>query len=189
VRYTDTFTNTGTVAYNGVTVVTPASDVFDDAVSNGDQTATSGVITVNSSGATWTGDIPVGGTVTVTGTVTVRNPDPGNKVLVGTVSSAAPGNNCPSGSTDPRCTTTVTVLTPALTIVKTPSTTAVVPGGTIGYTITITDSGQTPYTGATVTDPLAGISDDAVYNDDATATAGSLSFASSTPATGSSSTP
>jgi uncharacterized repeat protein (TIGR01451 family) len=180
VRYTDTFTNTGRVPYTGITVFTPATDVFDDAVPNGDQTATSGVITVSSSGATWTGDIPVGGSVTVTGTVTVKNPDPGNKVLAGTVSSAAPGNNCPPGSTDPQCTTTVTVLTPALTIVKTASTPAVVPGGTVGYTITVTDTGQTPYTGVTVTDPLAGITDDAVYNGDATATAGTVSFASST---------
>ena len=32
------------------------------------------------------------------------------------------------------------------------------------YTLTVTDTGQTPYTGATVTDPLAGVLDDAAYN-------------------------
>ena len=41
------------------------------------------------------------------------------------------------------------MLTPGLTITKTANATAVVPGGTVGYTITVTDSGQTPYTGAT----------------------------------------
>ena len=53
--------------------------MFDDAVPNGDQTATSGTLTVAATGVTWTGDIPVGGTVTVTGTVTVDNPDTGNQ--------------------------------------------------------------------------------------------------------------
>ena len=42
----------------------------------------------------------------------------------------------------------------------------------VGYTLTITDSGQTSYTGAVVTDVLASVLDDAVYNGDAAATAG-----------------
>jgi hypothetical protein len=116
VRFTTTFTNAGQVAYNGITVATDATDVFDDAVPNGDQTATSGTLTVTSTGVTWVGDIPVGGSVTITGTVTVKNPDPGNKVLTATLISAAPGSSCPSGSSNPACTTSVTVLTPALTI-------------------------------------------------------------------------
>jgi hypothetical protein len=37
----------------------------------------------------------------------------------------------------------------------------------VDYTITVTDSGQTPYTGATVTDPLTGVLADAAYNNDA----------------------
>ena len=40
------------------------------------------------------------------------------------------------------------------------------------YTITVADTGQTPYTGATVTDDLTGVLDDAAYNGDATATTG-----------------
>ena len=39
------------------------------------------------------------------------------------------------------------------------------------YTVTITDTGQTPYTGITVTDDLTGLLDDAAYDSDATATA------------------
>ena len=42
----------------------------------------------------------------------------------------------------------------------------------------MTDSGQTPYTGATVTDPLSGLLDDAAYDGDAAATTGTVSFAS-----------
>src|SRR6202035_1009781 len=124
----------------------------------------------------WTGSIPAGGTVTVTGTVTVNNPDTGNKVLTSTLSTAAAGSNCPSGSTDPRCTATVNVLIPGLTIVKTANTSTALPGSVVGYTVTVTDSGQTPYTGAVVTDSLAALANDAVYDNDAAATAGSVSY-------------
>ena len=48
------------------------------------------------------------------------------------------------------------------------------------YTITVADTGQTPYTGAAVTDDLTNVLDDAAYNDDATATAGAVSYASPT---------
>src|SRR5207244_2723783 len=107
VRYTTMITNTAQVPYLGITVSTDASAVFDDAVPNADQTATSGILTLSGSGVSWSGDIPVGGSVTVSGSATVQNTHPGNKLL-------------------------------------------------------------------------AGITDDAVYNGDATATTGSLSFASST---------
>ena len=69
------------------------------------------------------------------------------------------------------------VVIPGLTIVKTANTSAAVPGQVVGYTVTITDSGQTPYTGAVVTDDLTGVLDDAVYDNDAAATAGSVSYA------------
>ena len=40
------------------------------------------------------------------------------------------------------------MLTPGLTIVKTASTADRGAGQTVTYTVTVTDSGQTPYTGA-----------------------------------------
>ena len=66
------------------------------------------------------------------------------------------------------------MLTPALTIVKTAATTSgssavATPGGVVTYTITVTNTGQVPYTGAGFTDPLAGVLDDAAYNSDAAA--------------------
>jgi uncharacterized repeat protein (TIGR01451 family) len=177
VRYTATFTNTGQTAYTGITIASNISDVLDDATPNGDQTATSGTLTLTSSGITWTGSIPVGGTVTVTGTVSVNNPDTGNKVMTSALTTAAPGSNCPSGGTDPRCTVTVNVLIPGLTIVKTANVPATTPGSVVRFTVTVTDSGQTPYSGAVVTGSLAGMANDAVYDGDAAATAGSLSYA------------
>ena len=176
VRFTATFTNSGQTPYTGITVASNITDVLDDATPNGDQTATSGTLTLTSTGISWTGDIPVGGTVTVTGTVTVKNPDPGNKVLAATLSTAAPGSNCASGSTDPRCSVSVAVLVPGLTIVKTADATAAVPGQKVTYTVTVTDSGNTPYTGATVTDPLTTLLGDAAYDGDAAATAGSVTY-------------
>ena len=119
VRFTATFTNAGQVAYTGITIASNITDVLDDATPNGDQTATSGTLTLTATGISWTGSIPVGGTVTVTGTVTVNNPDTGNQVLASTLATATPGSNCPAGGTDPACSVHVTVLTPALTIVKT----------------------------------------------------------------------
>ena len=58
---------------------------------------------------TWTGTLDPGDSATVTFSVTVSNPDTGNKILASTVTSAATGSNCPSGSTDARCASSVTV--------------------------------------------------------------------------------
>jgi uncharacterized repeat protein (TIGR01451 family) len=70
------------------------------------------------------------------------------------------------------------VLVPALTITKTAAVSTATPGSTVGFTITVDDTGQTPYTGASVTDALTGVLPDAAYNNDATASSGSVSFAS-----------
>jgi len=71
----------------------------------------------------------------------------------------------------------VTVLTPALTITKTASTSQVVAGQSVGYTIEIVNTGQVPYSPATISDPLTGVLDAAGYNADAAATTGTVSFA------------
>src|SRR6202044_3174459 len=95
-----------------------------------------------------------------------------------TVVSAAVGSTCPAGGGNAACTTTVAGLTPGLDILKTASVATASPGSAVGYTITVTDSGQTPYTGATVTDSLTGVLADAAYDGDAAATAGTVSYAS-----------
>ena len=121
----------------------------------------------------------MGATATITFSVTVNNPDTGDKVLAQTVTSATAGSNCAAGSTDARCSVTVVVLVPGLTIVQTASPGTTTPGSVVHYTVTVTNSGQTPYTGATFTDPLGGVLDDAAYNSDAAATGtGTVSFAS-----------
>jgi large repetitive protein len=178
VRFTATFTNTGQTPYNDITIATNAADVFDDAVPNGDQTATSGTLTIVGAAVTWTGSIPVGGTVTVSGTVTVNNPDVGNHTLASAITTAAAGSNCPSAAPAAACSVSVPVLTPGLTITNTPSTTTPQPGSVISYTLTITDTGQTAYTGISVAESFAEMADDASYDGNAAATTGTLSFAS-----------
>ena len=176
VVYTSTLTNTGQAPYTGISVSfagTPG-----EVTSNGDQTASSGTLSVGTTGAVWTGDIPVGGTVTLTGSVTVDDPYTGGPVLALVLVSAAAGSNCPAGSTDPRCGPVVDVLVPGLSITQSADTAAAVPGQVIGYTLTISNTGTAPYAGAVVTDSFAEMFDDAAYGGDASATAGAVSYAS-----------
>jgi large repetitive protein len=148
VVYTLTVTNTGQTPYTGVSVTDPLTGVLDDAAFSNDASTSSGSVSYASPDLTWTGNLAPGATATITFSVTVNDPDTGSKSLTTTVTSAAAGNNCPAGGTDPQCTTTVTVLTPALAITKTATASTTTPGSTVGFTITITitvaDTGQTP---------------------------------------------
>ena len=71
---------------------------------------------------TWTGDLAPGATAVITYTVTVNNPDTGDKLVITTAASAAAGSAARPAPPPARCQLTVAVLTPALTIVKTAST-------------------------------------------------------------------
>jgi uncharacterized repeat protein (TIGR01451 family) len=178
VAYTVTITNAGQVPYTGATVTDPLSAVTDDAAYDNDAATTAGSITYTAPNLTWTGDLVPGGSATITFTVTVSNPDTGDKTLTSTITSTTPGSTCPAAGPAPACTSTVTDLIPALAITKTATGTTTTPGAAVGYTITITDTGQTPYTAATVTDDLSGLLSDAAYDNDAAATAGTVSYAS-----------
>jgi large repetitive protein len=180
VAYTVTVTNTGQTLSTGVSVTDPLTGVLDDAAFDSDATTSSGSVTYARPNLTWTGDLAPGATAIITFSVTVNSPDTGDKSLTSTVTSAAAGNNCPAGGADPRCTATVDVLTPALAITKTATSSTTTPGSTVGYTITVADTGQTPYTDVTVTDPLGGVLNDGIYNNDAIASSGSVSYASPT---------
>ena len=178
IGYTITITNTGQTSYDSATVTDNLAGVTDDAAFGDNATTTAGSVDYTAPDLTWTGDLAPGQAATITFNVTVDNPDTGDKIITSTVTSAAAGSTCPSAGPAPACTAAVTVLIPALTITKTATTTTTTPGATVGYTVTITDTGPTPYTAATVTDSLDGILDDAAYNHDATATSGTISYAS-----------
>ncbi|HEY2578581.1 MAG TPA: fibronectin type III domain-containing protein, partial [Streptosporangiaceae bacterium] len=180
VSYTITVTNTGQASYTGASISDSLTGVLDDATYNGDGTASAGSLSYISPTLTWTGSLTPGATATITFSATVKNPDTGNKTLVTAITSPTPASNCPASGPAPACGTSVAVLVPALTIAATTSSASTVPGATVSYTITITNTGQTPYTGITVTDDLSGLLDDAGYNGDAAASVGAVSFTSPT---------
>ena len=68
-----------------------------------DAAASSGVVNFTSPDLTWAGDLSPGQSATITFSVTVNNPDTGNKTLTGTLTSTAPGSTCPrrSGTAPP----------------------------------------------------------------------------------------
>ena len=78
------------------------------------------------------------------------------------MTSAAAGNNCPSGGSDTRCSTTVQVLVPGLTVTVSAGTASTTAGSTVHYTVIADNTGQTTDTGVSFTDALAGVLDDAV---------------------------
>ena len=140
--YTITVTNTGQTPYTGASVTDSLAGVLDDAAYNGDGAATTGSVAFASPALTWTGDLAPGATATITYTVKVDNPDTGNGILASTVTSAAAGNNCPDGSTDPRCATTVDVA--ALTITNTASVSTATPGSRSPTRSRCTTPGRSP---------------------------------------------
>ena len=123
-------------------------------------------------------NLAVNASVALTYSVTAHQPATGDKAMVTIVTSTAVGNSCPPPERPP-CRTTVLVLTPGLTITSAANVATSVPGATISYTITATNTGQIPLVDAGFTIALAGVLDDATYNNNATATVGAVAVVSS----------
>ena len=122
---------------------------------------------------TWSGELAVGTFEVVRYRATVATPAPGDHRLTNTVSSAVPGNNCLTGSTDPDCATDTPIA--EISIAKTGSPSPAVPGESVTFTVTVTNLGQTVQTGATFADDLTGVLDDATFSS-ATADVGTATF-------------
>jgi hypothetical protein len=78
-----------------VPVADDLTDTLDDAVYNGDATATAGTVTYAEPVLRWTGPVPARGTVRVTYSVTVRQPSPGDRLVRSVVT--AQGTTCTEG--------------------------------------------------------------------------------------------
>lgn len=187
VHYSVALTNTST---ENATSDTPAvvtddlTQVQDDGSYNLDAAASSpsgpGTISYDSPKLTWSGPLAAGQTSTLTYSVTLNNTasagdrDVTNTAYIGDASTDTPAS-CEPAST--LCATTQTLL-PALAITKSQSRTSVSDGETITYTVTVTNVGPGNYTAghrASMIDDFSDVSDDATYNDDASATSGDLS--------------
>jgi len=173
--YTITVTNSGQLPYgSGGT----ADATFTDSLSGvtGDGTFVSGSLVASAgtatytvgSGITWSGPLAVSAVATVTYRVVVDNPDTGPHSLTNTVVSTSDGSTCPQGSTDTSCSTTTPISD--VSVVKQICTSSSATecgsggdgpwassatigfGGTAFWRITVTNTGQVPLSGVTISD-------------------------------------
>lgn len=163
VTYTVTVTQTGAGAVTGATLSDDLTAVLDDATF-GDVEADLGDATFDGSTLAWTGDLPVGAVAHIVYTVTVTGD--GDLLLANVVTSPGCSTSCEtehpvgsfvfSKSSDPESGSTVQI------------------GDKVTYTITVSQSGRGPVTGATVVDDLSDVFDDAAWNGTASTTSGNV---------------
>jgi uncharacterized repeat protein (TIGR01451 family) len=173
VTYTVTVKQAGSVPA-AASFTDDLTKVLDDADYNGDAVASTGNVSVAGSGLSWTGTVPVGGTATITYSVTVKTPPAGDQQLTNVVTS----DGCvPVNGQTPDCTTTHPI--GAYTVSKTSdpaSTSTVREGDKVTYTVHVKQTGPGALTGVIATDDLSKVLDDAAFNNDAVASAGTATF-------------
>jgi uncharacterized repeat protein (TIGR01451 family)/fimbrial isopeptide formation D2 family protein len=173
VTYSVVVTNTGEWAYTAdapdpftqASFTDDLSEVLDDATYV-DDSATQGAV-VDGDTLSWSGDLGVGESKTITYAVTVNNPDTGDEVLENTVTT--PPNTGGACAADGACGTNTPVQ--SYSVAKTSAAAGIVHvGSTVSYTVTVTNTGVVDYTDAapaSFTDDLSEVLDDAAYNGDA----------------------
>ena len=166
--YRLTITNTGDAAATGESVTDDLSGVLAHATWNSDASASSGSSSFTSPNLTWSG-ISIaagGGTATLTFSVTLASVFPDGTTQLPNTAVEANSENCPSATSEnPDCSTDTTVTAaPALDYLKLVSTSAngpfvasntAVPGDTLYYKITVSNSGNANANSQTVTDVLS----------------------------------
>ncbi|MDO5060070.1 MAG: SdrD B-like domain-containing protein [Actinomycetaceae bacterium] len=140
---------------------------------NNDATATAGKVEVKDGVLKWTGDLAIGASVTITFSLDV-NAD----TAVSLVNTVTPGD--PRGTCTPAEVCTVTNDVPlgkyTYSKISDPASTSVVKSGDkINYTITVKHQEGTRVTGASIVDELDNVLQNARYNDDVTASSGTVS--------------
>ncbi|WP_460520366.1 DUF7927 domain-containing protein [Humibacter antri] len=183
VHYTIVATNVGAGDYTSAHPAAFTDDltkVLADAAYDNDAQASDGsTVDYTKPTLSWHGSLASKASVTITYSVTVHSPDTGNLSMDNTITApAAVSSNCGTGSTDPACQTHTPIA--AYHVAKKVDASTVKPGGTLHYTITVTNTGDFAYTTAhpaSLTDDMTKVLDDADYNGDATSTAGVLNYA------------
>ncbi|MEU0481992.1 hypothetical protein ABZ260_22740 [Streptosporangium sp. NPDC006013] len=178
ITYTVELRNTGDDDRPDFTFTDDLSGVLDDADFDHDESATSGTVSFAESRVTWSGDVAAGQTVTVSYGVTVNDPPAGDLRLSGELVGGE-GSNCEAGSTDPACGNLDAPGLPLLYVLMTADRETVDPGEVVAYTVTVGNVGTAAYQGAALTGELSRVLDDAIYNGDARATDGTVSYGAS----------
>lgn len=119
VQYTITVTDSGQLSYTNASLTDALSGDLDDAAYNNNATTTSGTVSYSSPNLTWSGNLSPGSSVTITYSMTVNNPDTGDRYMTDTVSANIDGGNCWPAGGDWRC--SVTVLVPSTLSVSVPA--------------------------------------------------------------------
>jgi len=151
ITYTILYTNTGVLPAVQVRLVDTLPPLLTEVIS-----ATSAPATVERTGQIVTWTLPgmlspqMGGTIWITGTISPAAQD--GELLTNRVSitSTTPEQNLENNV----AWVTTTVRRPALSINKTASPSAVMPGGRLDYTLTVTNSGQGEATGLILSDTV-----------------------------------
>lgn len=155
VHYTITVTNTGPVAADGTAVTDPVPNGI--ASQTWTCAASGGAACPNASGsgaiAETIAAFPAGSAVVYTVTATVSLTPPTN--ISNTATATPPNGVCSPANTPPPCTDTASLPpVPQVGISKTADTTTVTPGGTIHYTIVVSNTGALAADGTPVIDPI-----------------------------------
>jgi fimbrial isopeptide formation D2 family protein/uncharacterized repeat protein (TIGR01451 family) len=176
--YTVTAENLGNVPQTGLSFFDDLTNVIDDATYNSDVATTAGSATFNSGNnhIEWSGSLGAGQSATITYSLTMNQPDTGDGRLDNGVVASGTGVNCTENpAVDPDCLTTtpLPVIASQKTLISPANPEA---GDTMNYQFVITNQGGAAATTVPVADDLSEVLDDAVYNDDAAASSGSLSY-------------
>lgn len=169
IQYSVTVTNVGAYAYtesDPATLTDDLTDVIDDGTAS-QFVASSGDVSYSAPELRWAGALGVSETVTITYAVDLFEPIAGDGTLINSV--LTPGDaNCFDGSADADCTTNnVIEEAPFNLVVDKSGPPTFEAGGSIVFTITVTNDGPGIATPWTLTDPL-----DAAISSPSTTTSG-----------------
>jgi uncharacterized repeat protein (TIGR01451 family)/fimbrial isopeptide formation D2 family protein len=190
IDYTVTVTNSGDGDFTGLypaVVWDDLSSVLDDSTLDAAPVATPnvGLVSTSTTGFSWRGALTHGDSVSLQYSVTTKSG--GNADLLNIAFAAAPDATAPStpalsSCAAPDCASTDTAM-PALFVQKNANELTTTPGGTVHYTVTVTNTGSADIPGtdpATVTDDLSAVLAHASYSGDATVDRGAVTVSGQT---------
>lgn len=175
--YVITVENTGDAPLTDLSFTDDLSEVTDDATYQGNVTTDIGTAEFNAPDEiTWAGDLAPGQTATITYSVEINSPLTGDGVMINGVVGDGPGSNCTADpAVDPDCLTRLPLpdVSSEKVLVSPDSPGA---GDTVTYQFTVTNNSVDPATSIVAADDMTGVLDDAVYNDDASADVGTVTY-------------